>query len=210
MICGLGVFFPEAASAEERAVEAAVSALREFYEALEYERALEQVQQARRLHLSVDEDISLYLYEGILLAELGRTEESITAFRASLALAARFSRAATKLPMRVSPKIEQTFEFARDTLHARAELARSQQPLLIPGATTGNVQAVPLRQERELSMGPPWFKRWYVWAGVGVVAVAVGAVVATQRGARPISPDEVCGGPCDGIINGGMTPGVRW
>jgi hypothetical protein len=71
-----------------------------------------------------------------------------------------------------------------------------------PAVATG--PQIPLKEEPEVSTSQPWFKRWYVWAGVGVVAAAAaGAVVATQGGATtPLTADRVCGGPCDGTING--------
>ena len=45
----------------------------------------------------------------------------------------------------------------------------------------------------------PLTQRWYFWAGVGavVVAAAAGTYVATQ----PLDPNEVCGTPCDSVIN---------
>jgi hypothetical protein len=54
----------------------------------------------------------------------------------------------------------------------------------------------------EATSRPPLVKRWYFWAGVGAVATAavVGTVVATQQ-PKPLSPDQVCGGPCDAVIN---------
>ncbi|MHB8875119.1 MAG: PEGA domain-containing protein [Myxococcaceae bacterium] len=49
--------------------------------------------------------------------------------------------------------------------------------------------------------GPAWYKRWYVWAGVGVLAAGVTAtVVATQPRPVPLDANTVCGGPCDVII----------
>lgn len=64
----------------------------------------------------------------------------------------------------------------------------------------------PLPGERdEVSTSSPLYKRWYFWAGVGAVvtAAAVGTVAATRSpGAEPLTPTQVCGGPCDGAING--------
>ncbi|XXF76594.1 PEGA domain-containing protein [Myxococcaceae bacterium GXIMD 01537] len=57
----------------------------------------------------------------------------------------------------------------------------------------------------EVEQGRPLTKRWYFWAGVGVVAAAaaVGAVVATQGNtvAAPLTDRDVCGGDCDAAIN---------
>jgi hypothetical protein len=78
-------------------------------------------------------------------------------------------------------------------------------PVLTPPETTvTDANKIPLtKDEPEVSPSQPWFKRWYVWAGVGVVAAAAaGAVVATQGGSTPLTADRVCGGTCDGTING--------
>ena len=60
------------------------------------------------------------------------------------------------------------------------------------------------------SASTPLVQRWYFWAGVGAVATAavVGTVVATQPGPAPLSPDQVCGGPCDAVINGPAGAGI--
>ncbi|SET29640.1 PEGA domain-containing protein [Stigmatella erecta] len=94
---------------------------------------------------------------------------------------------------------------------ASAPVARTDTPkdtnLLPPepAVATNPSPLAPLPQETEASASRPWFKRWYVWAGVGAVvtAAAVGAAVATQgSGGDPLNPDTVCGGQqCDAVIN---------
>jgi hypothetical protein len=85
---------------------------------------------------------------------------------------------------------------------------RTEPPSIIPNPPSAMDPVVPSlteRQQPEVSEDRPWFKRWYVWAGVGAVvaAAAAGTVVATQGGAaKPLTPDQVCGGPCDGTLNG--------
>jgi len=97
------------------------------------------------------------------------------------------------------------------TLVASTDVPKN--PVLTPTQpAVSDTPRIPLTQdEPELSPSPPWFKRWYVWAGVGVVAAAAaGAVVATQGGsATPLTADRVCGGPCDGTINGIVRAGAR-
>ncbi|MDY7228510.1 PEGA domain-containing protein [Hyalangium rubrum] len=87
-----------------------------------------------------------------------------------------------------------------------ASADRPQQPVLTPTTPTVDpLTPVAPPEEPSVSEDRPWFKRWYVWAGVGAVvaAAAAGTVVATQGGsARPLSPEEVCGGTCDGTLNG--------
>lgn len=57
---------------------------------------------------------------------------------------------------------------------------------------------------QEVQPSRPLYKRWYFWAGVGAVVAAgvVGTVAMTQSSpATPLTPTQVCGGPCDGTIN---------
>lgn len=80
-----------------------------------------------------------------------------------------------------------------------------KNPVLTPTPpAVASGPTIPIKPEPEVGASQPWFKRWYVWAGVGVVAAAAaGAVVATQSGSTtPLTADQVCGGPCDGTING--------
>jgi hypothetical protein len=89
---------------------------------------------------------------------------------------------------------------------------RPQQPNLTPPPPSlSGSQPNPLTQEvPEVETSQPWFKRWYVWAGVGVVAAAAttGAVMATRGG--KLSDKDVCGpAGCDGVINGFRPAGAR-
>lgn len=57
-----------------------------------------------------------------------------------------------------------------------------------------------------------WYKRWYVWAGVGavVVAAATSAAVVSSNNSKGLTPADVCDldpkdgqpGRCDDVING--------
>ncbi len=81
---------------------------------------------------------------------------------------------------------------------------REEPPSIVPTPSADPV--VPLTEPAlpEVREDRPWFMRWFVWAGVGgAVAAAAGAVVVTQgNSTRPLTPDQVCGGPCDGTLNG--------
>jgi copper chaperone CopZ len=83
---------------------------------------------------------------------------------------------------------------------AQADSPRS--PVLTPSQGPETSPAFTPRPEVVASSEPTVFQRWYFWAGVGAVATAavVGTVVATQPPAG-LSPEQVCGGPCDAIIN---------
>ncbi|WP_257460310.1 hypothetical protein [Archangium lipolyticum] len=88
-----------------------------LYESLEYERALAQLGRARRLVDSVKEDVLVSLYEGAIQADLGRMNEALASFKTALLLDPD-----AKLPLRVSPKVEQEFETLRTRV--RKELSR--------------------------------------------------------------------------------------
>ncbi|WP_143177760.1 tetratricopeptide repeat protein [Cystobacter ferrugineus] len=93
-----------------------------LYEALEYERALEQIEQAKRMVPGVEASVALVLYEGIILAEMIRMDEANRAFRAAL-----FLRPDAKLPVVVSPKLKKHFESARAEVNREMELMRDMR-----------------------------------------------------------------------------------
>jgi tetratricopeptide (TPR) repeat protein len=90
-----------------------------LYETLDYERALKQLERARRVARGVEEDVTLGLHEGIILADMGRWQDARATFKTALLL-----NPEAKLPLRVSPKVEAEFEKQRE--RARQELARMQ------------------------------------------------------------------------------------
>jgi hypothetical protein len=95
-----------------------------LYESLEYERALDQIRRARSYTRSMDDDVAVSLFEGIILADMGRKEDSIAAFRTGLLL-----RPEAELPVKVSPKVEQDFETVRQGVRRElATLLEKQQP----------------------------------------------------------------------------------
>lgn len=105
-----------AASDFERYLTAATR----LYEDLEYELALEQLAQARKVARGVEEDVTLAMYEGIILAELSKWEQARTRFLTALLL-----NPDAKLPVRVAPKTENEFEAQR--VRARQEIARQRR-----------------------------------------------------------------------------------
>lgn len=115
-------------------------------------------------------------------------------------------RAGRDYPVRARLKADGLAPVARsDRPEAPAPLAALTAPVGSPQATTA---LAPLPAAKAPA---PWFKRWYVWAGVGAVATAavVGTVAATRGGGvgQPFSPGEVCGGNCDGVL--GAQPRAR-
>jgi hypothetical protein len=87
-----------------------------LYESLEHERALDQIQLARQGPRSTEEEVTLSLYEGIILTELNQQEQGSAAFKSALLL-----EPDTKLPLQVAPKVEQLFESVRQKV--KRELA---------------------------------------------------------------------------------------
>ncbi|WP_147451129.1 tetratricopeptide repeat protein [Corallococcus llansteffanensis] len=120
----------QATAQEQGRVQPYLLSVRRLYENLEYERALEQLSRAKRLSSGKEEDVLLSLYEGAILADLGRVEESEAAFKAAL-----FVRPEAKLPVLVSPKVEERFEAVRRQVKQKLEaVARGQAdaPVQVP------------------------------------------------------------------------------
>jgi tetratricopeptide (TPR) repeat protein len=100
-----------------------LDAARKLYESLDYERALAQLQRARRFSRGADDDVAIALHEGILLAELGRVEESNAAFREAL-----FLQPEAALPLKVSPKLVAAFEKVRAQIRSERRAAPPPPP----------------------------------------------------------------------------------
>ncbi|WNG40439.1 hypothetical protein F0U61_47220 [Archangium violaceum] len=85
-----------------------ILAARSLYEDLEYENALEQLSRARPFSTGPADEALLSLYEGCILADLGKQEASSAAFKTALYL-----QPDAMLPMKVSPKVVRRFESLR-------------------------------------------------------------------------------------------------
>lgn len=133
----------------KRYLDAAV----QLHDELEYERALAQLQRARGVARGVAQDVTLGLHEGILLAELGRWDEARTAFETALLL-----DVTAKLPLPVSPKVEQEFESIRQrvtTRRAKKQPAPSAPAApQSPGLATDRPQRNPLQPSRSTPSDP--------------------------------------------------------
>ena len=83
---------------------------------------------------------------------------------------------------------------------------RPEAPRLTPENNAGAQTGLNLQPDEGPGSEGAWYGRWYVWAGVGAVAVAAvttGVLVSQDNGApRPPSPAEVCRRECDAVING--------
>jgi tetratricopeptide (TPR) repeat protein len=79
-----------------------------LYENLEYERALEQLTLAQSSSRAGQGTLTVLLYKGIILSDMGKPEEAFAAFQAALQLSPD-----AQLPMVVSPKIQRLFDHMR-------------------------------------------------------------------------------------------------
>jgi tetratricopeptide (TPR) repeat protein len=115
-LCLLLVALPAGASEEFARFITAASRL---FENLEYERALEQLSNAKKFASTPDEQTQVALYEGVVLIELGRTEEAKAAFETAL-----FLSPDAQIPVKVSPKVKAQIEAVR------AQVKKELAPIL--------------------------------------------------------------------------------
>jgi tetratricopeptide (TPR) repeat protein len=87
-----------------------------LYEALEYERALDQLAKAKESSCGTDDDALLGMYEGTIRSDLGQSEQAKVAFKEALLL-----RPDAEVPLKVSPKVKKQIEALR--AEAKKELA---------------------------------------------------------------------------------------
>ncbi|NPD30078.1 tetratricopeptide repeat protein, partial [Corallococcus exiguus] len=168
--------------------DAAMEEAARLYEDLESEQALAAVTRARRLARTEQERSAAAIYEGVILADLGRRDEALASFRAGLLLAPE-----AKLPAKVSPKVESDFESVRSSV--RQERAAVEKPadapvrppvvegpaaLSPPQVAAAPAPGVDLKADaRERGMRPVPTVSW-VLLGTGVLAGGVGSVFGLQ------------------------------
>jgi tetratricopeptide (TPR) repeat protein len=139
-------------------------AAEQLYQLGNTERALEQLQRAKKYTSTVKQDVDVSLFEGVILTELNRSGEALEAFEAGLLLDAK-----AELPIKVSPKLKGEFEKVRERV-AKASVPSPPKvkvdPPKPPPQKTGDGAV------RKPSDGPP--------------APAAGATA--QSGAPPAKP----------------------
>ena len=79
-----------------------------LYENLEYEKALKQLKSASAKAKGPDDEAKIALLEGVVLADMGREEKALTAFKTAFSVDLE-----AKLPVEVSPKVQAVAEKAR-------------------------------------------------------------------------------------------------
>ncbi|RKH69679.1 tetratricopeptide repeat protein [Corallococcus aberystwythensis] len=168
--------------------DAAMAEAARLYEDLESEQALAAVTRARRLARSDEERSKAAIYEGVILADMGRRDEALASFRAGLVLAPE-----AKLPAKVSPKVEGDFESVRSAVRkeraaaekpadapVRPPVVETPAPLSPPTVAAAPAPGVDLKADaRERGMRRVPTVSW-VLLGTGVVAGGVGSVFGLQ------------------------------
>jgi hypothetical protein len=125
VLLGLVLFLPLMARGEvSKSVQPYLISANRLIEDLEYERALEQINRAKKVAQGPEDDVVLSLYEGILLAELGKgqQEASTSAFKAAL-----FLKPDADLPRQVSPKMKKRFEEVRKQIQRELAAKRAKE-----------------------------------------------------------------------------------
>lgn len=182
---GLLLLWPGVAGAEGSSdVSGYLLSVNRLYEDLEYERALAQLERARSLSRTVEENVTLSLYEGVILADMSRWEESAAAFKEAL-----FLRPEAKLPLKVSPKVAQHFEAVREKvrreLAAHAAKAPKPEPESAVAKAPGPAPAVPLAEPavgaEASSRGRPRPQVLIPGIASGVLLIAGGTSYALSR-----------------------------
>ena len=79
-----------------------------LYENLEYEKALKQLKNAKAKASGPDDEAKVSLLEAIVLADMGREEKALTAFKTAFSVDLE-----AKLPVEVSPKVQAVADKAR-------------------------------------------------------------------------------------------------
>lgn len=194
-VFGVGPAFGQAAETGAAAsrpsgayFDAAMAEAARLYEDLESEQALAAVTRAKRLARTDEERSAAAIYEGVILADLGRRDAAMASFRAGLVLAPE-----AKLPAKVSPKVEGDFELVRQTVRkeraavekpadapVRPPVEKTPAPLSPPQVAAVPAPGVDLKADaRERGMRRVPTVSW-VLLGTGVVAGGVGSIIGLQ------------------------------
>jgi hypothetical protein len=144
-------------------VDAYLRSATALYQALDFEEALVQLAQARKVASGIDDTVAIHLLEGIAQAQLNRLDEAEGSFLAALSL-----RPEVPLPLAVPPKVMRLFEQERERARARAlpqPTAAPASPAVSPSAASPEPPVV-ARGPLEPAGGK----------GLGVAGIAGGAV----------------------------------
>lgn len=119
-----------------------LTAATRLLEATEYEQALKQLEKAKSLTRSPQDEVRVHLLEGVVNGELGRLEKAKASFRAGLAL-----DVSAELPVKVSRRLKELFE------GARVEMAKVA-PVVLPQPAVTTPPTPPTPRSAELVEAP--------------------------------------------------------
>ncbi|NVJ27180.1 MULTISPECIES: hypothetical protein [Myxococcus] len=122
-----------------------------LYEALEYEKSLNWLTQAKQVASTIDEQSEVALYRGLVLADLGRRKQALEEFRTGLTL-----RPEAKLPVAAAPKVERDFESVRKQVQLKQGTASAKAaPVETPVPVVEEPKAlVPAPEEKQAEATP--------------------------------------------------------
>lgn len=172
MVWLLVLALPLPALAARESIRSHLVVIQQLLGRTEYERALEQIQVARQERHGTDEDVTLSLYEGILLYELRRKDEARAAFRQGLLL-----RPEAELPVPVSPKIQADVDAVRREVEA--ELKAMPPPPTRPEDVRAVTPDAPV--QKTAAPSGPRRRTWIPAVVGGAFAVAGGVSLGVSR-----------------------------
>ena len=160
----------------------------QLYNSGESERALEQLQNAKKRTSKLQQDISVALYEGLILADLGQKEQALAAFETAILLDPNAT-----FPTKVSPKLNDEFEEVRKRVQKKLAQGTEQQsppfteqPRRPPATSNLNPPATPAPKSYEPQPSIAKQSRAripvtpLVFAAAGVASAGVGVVFGMQ------------------------------
>ena len=131
LICIVATAAP-ASAAEPRSFESYLRSAAILHESLEFEQALEALDQAASYSRDLHDDVVLALWRGVILADHQKPAEADAAFRRGLSLDID-----AQLPTAASPKIVRDFEAARASIKKLkpAPMPVREVPAIAPALT---------------------------------------------------------------------------
>lgn len=129
VLCVLVLGWPRMGWAEED-FEQGVDIVRQLFETQRYDEALERIEQLQPQAQSKEQKSALSLYEGLILASMGRRtqDRASAAFRSALQVDPQ-----ARLPEKVPPRLERIFEEQRARVRKeQAERPAQESPVEVP------------------------------------------------------------------------------
>jgi hypothetical protein len=137
-----------------------------LYGAFEFERALTQLEKARKLSEGPEMDVTIALYMGIVQLELGHDEQAESELKTALSLDGN-----AVLPTRVSPKVQQLFDGLKTQMNKPPEKV---EPAPVPTPEPEPVRP-PRPAVRQSSAEAP--SLWWAPGAAGVLFAVAGVVL---------------------------------